>query len=305
MNAAIRAVVRGAIYNGLEVFGIERGFDGLIAGEIFEMDRKSVSDIIHRGGTVLKTARSTQFMEEQGFRMALNMLESFQIEGLVIIGGNGSLHGALDLVKAGVKVIGLPGTIDNDLPFTDETIGFDTSVNTVLSAVGKIRDTSHSHDRTTVVEVMGRECGDIAIVAGLTGGAEMILIPERTVDMNAVCRTLVENRNNGKMSSIIIKAEGVDITTAELEQTIREKTGLDTKMVILGYVQRGGSPTARDRMLASVMGYEAVRLLISGEYNKAVGFRNNDVVSYDLQEAMQMKKKSLLPLSDISDILSK
>ncbi|MDR1953534.1 MAG: 6-phosphofructokinase [Clostridiales Family XIII bacterium] len=305
MNAAIRAVVRGALYHDMEVFGIERGYEGLIAGEIYEMDRRSVSDIIQRGGTILKTARSEAFMQDEGFAMALNMIDSFQIEGLIIIGGNGSLTGALRLAEAGVKVIGLPGTIDNDLPFTDFTIGFDTAVNTVLGAVGNIRDTSHSHERTTIIEVMGRECGDIAIYAGLTGGAEIILIPEQEVDMQAVCRRLIEGKNSGKRSSIIIKAEGVNISSEDLEHTIRERTGLDTKMVILGYIQRGGSPTARDRMIASLLGYEAVKLLSEGIGNKAVGIHDGSVVSFDLAEAMRMENTTILELGTLAEILSK
>jgi 6-phosphofructokinase 1 len=304
MNAAIRAVVRSALYKEMEIFGIERGYEGLIAGEIYEMNRRSVSDIIQRGGTILKTARSESFMGDEGFAMALNMLDSFQIEGLIVIGGNGSLAGALKLAKAGVKTIGLPGTIDNDLAFTDFTIGFDTAVNTVLSAVGNIRDTSHSHERTTIIEVMGRKCGDIAVHAGLTGGAEIILIPEEKVDIPAICRRLIEGKNSGKRSSIIIKAEGVDISSEDLEQAIRERTGLDTKMVILGYIQRGGSPTAQDRMIASRLGNEAVNLLASGAYNKAVGIHEGRVVSFDLEEALRMEHESVLELSALAEILS-
>jgi len=304
MNAAIRAVVRSAVHFDMEVYGIERGYEGLIAGEIFEMDRSSVSGTIHRGGTILKTARSETFKTEEGFKMALNMLESFQIEGLIVIGGNGSLRGAAALMQSGAKIIGLPGTIDNDLGFSDFTIGFDTAVNTVLSAIGNVRDTSESHDRTTIIEVMGAKCGDIAVYAGITGGAEIILIPEREVDMNEVCRALVENKNKGKMSSIILKAEGVDISTAELESTIRERTGLDVKMVILGYLQRGGSPTAIDRMIASRLGHEAARLLRDDESGKAVGIINGEVRVFDLEEALEMKKDRIIALSHLSDILT-
>ncbi|MDR3224855.1 MAG: 6-phosphofructokinase [Clostridiales Family XIII bacterium] len=304
MNAAIRAVVRGAAHYDMEIYGIERGFEGLIAGEIFEMDSRSVSGSIHRGGTILKTARSESFQTEDGFKMALNMLASFQIEGLIVIGGNGSLRGALELMHAGVKIIGLPGTIDNDLGFSDFTIGFDTAVNTVLSAIGNVRDTSESLDRTTIIEVMGAKCGDIAVYAGITGGAEIILIPEREVDMNEVCRVLVENKNKGKMSSIILKAEGVGISTAELESTIRERTGLDVKMVILGYLQRGGSPTAKDRMIASRLGYEAVRLLHNDESGKAVGIIGGEARAFELAEALEMKKDKIVAFSYLSDILS-
>jgi 6-phosphofructokinase 1 len=304
MNAALRAVVRSAIYEGMEVFGIERGYEGLIAGEISQLDRRSVSDVIQRGGTILKTARSDNFMTEEGFRRALNMLLSFQIEGLIVIGGNGSLRGAIDLMDAGVNVIGLPGTIDNDLPFTDFTIGFDTAVNTVLSAIGNVRDTSASHDRTTIIEVMGAKCGDIAVYAGITGGAEIILIPERDTDLNEICRLLVENRNKGKTSSIIIKAEGVAVSTEVLEREIAERTGLEVKMVILGYIQRGGAPTASDRMLASRLGYEAVKLLKEGIAGKAVGIVGGEVKSFDLREALSMEDTKIADLNFLTEILS-
>lgn len=304
MNAAIRSVVRGAIYNDMEVFGIERGYEGLIQGEIFELKTASVSDILQRGGTVLRTARSQSFMEPEGFKRALDMLESFEIQGLVVIGGDGSLKGGLALSKAGIPVMGLPGTIDNDLAYTDFTIGFDTSVNTVLSAVGNIRDTSSSHERSTVIEVMGRNCGDIAIYAGLTGGAETILVPEFPTDMNAICRKLVQGRNRGKLHNIIIRAEGVDMSSQELADTIMERTGMETRVVVLGYVQRGGSPTARDRMLASRMGFKAVELLKEDSTSRAIGICGNEIVHYDLEEALQMKKEIDKTYMELADILS-
>ncbi|MBP6492397.1 MAG: 6-phosphofructokinase, partial [Clostridia bacterium] len=241
MNAAIRAVVRSALYHGMEVYGIQRGYEGLINGEIKEMTASSVSDIMQRGGTFLKTARSKRFMTPEGFQRALDMLRNFEIEGVVVIGGDGSFRGGLELTKAGITVMGLPGTIDNDLAYTDYTIGFDTAVNTVLAAIGNIRDTSSSHERTTVIEVMGRHCGDIALYAGLTGGAESILIPEIPVDMNKICRTLIQGKNRGKMHNIILRAEGVDMCTDDLARTIEERTGMETKIVVLGYIQRGGS----------------------------------------------------------------
>lgn len=304
MNAAIRAVVRGAIYNEMEIFAIERGFEGLIQGEIKQMNTSSVSDILQRGGTVLRTARSQSFMEPEGFKRALDMLRSFEIEGLVIIGGDGSLRGGLALTKAGITVMGLPGTIDNDLAYTDFTIGFDTAVNTVLSAVGNIRDTSSSHERSTVIEVMGRDCGDIALYAGLTGGAETILVPELPTDINAICRKLVQGRNRGKLHNIIIRAEGVDMSSQELASTIIERTGMDTKVVVLGYTQRGGSPTARDRMLASRMGYKAIELLKENSVSKAIGIRGTEIVHCDLEEALQMKKEIDKTYMELADILS-
>ena len=305
MNACIRAVVRSAATHNLEIFGIERGYEGLIAGEIKELGPRDVSDQIQRGGTFLKTARSESFRHDKGFGMALNMINAFKLEGLIIIGGNGSLSGAVELANAGVPVIGLPGTIDNDLPFTDYTIGFDTAINTALSAIGNVRDTSNSHERTTIIEVMGRECGDIAVYAGLTGGAEIILIPENKLDIDDVCRTLIEGKNIGKSSSIILKAEGVDIDSTRLEEIIQEKTGMDTKVVVLGYIQRGGSPTARDRMLASVLGNKACELFGQGIYNKAVGIRKNEVTVDDLEAALMMERTSLAHLHDLAEVLAK
>lgn len=306
MNAAIRAVVRGALYHNMKVYGIERGYEGLINGDFKEMEVSSVSDIMQRGGTFLKTARSKRFMTPEGFKRAIDMLENFEIEGLVVIGGDGSYRGGLELAKAGKTVIGLPGTIDNDLAYTDYTIGFDTAVNTVLSAIGNIRDTSSSHERSTVIEVMGRNCGDIALYAGLTGGAESILIPEEPVDINKICRTLVQGKQRGKMHSVILLAEGVDISSEELARVVAEKTGMDAKVVVLGYIQRGGSPTARDRLLASRMGYKAVELLLQeGMTSKAVGVKGEQIVHYDLEEALNMPRNHDRSMMELAEILSK
>lgn len=305
MNAAIRAVVRGALHHDMKVYGIERGYEGLINGDFKEMKVSSVSDIMQRGGTFLKTARSKRFMTPEGFKRAIDMLENFEIEGLVVIGGDGSYRGGLELTKAGKTVIGLPGTIDNDLAYTDYTIGFDTAVNTVLSAIGNIRDTSSSHERSTVIEVMGRNCGDIALYAGLTGGAESILIPEEPVDINKICRTLIQGKKRGKMHSVILRAEGVEMSSEELACVIAEKTGMDTKVVVLGYIQRGGSPTARDRLLASRMGYKAVELLLQeGMTSKAVGVKGEKIVYYDLEEALNMSGKHDRSLMELAEILS-
>lgn len=303
MNACIRAVVRGAIFNGMEVCGIKRGFEGLIDGEIEEMNISSVADIIQRGGTVLRTARSDRFLTTEGFSRALNILETFAIQGLVVIGGDGSLRGGADLSRAGVKVIGLPGTIDNDLSYTDFTIGFDTAVNTALMAIGNIRDTSSSHGRTTIIEVMGRSCGDIALYAGLAGGAETILVPEEKLDIPSICKKLIIGKNRGKLHSIIIKAEGVEISSEELRRELEERTGLETRMVILGYIQRGGSPTARDRLLASRTGYYAVELMRDDSTSKAVGIRGEEIIAIPLEDALKIEKVShtseILKLSDI------
>jgi len=304
MNAAIRAVVRTGIFNKMKVYGIKRGFEGLIDGDIYEMNADSVSDIIQRGGTILQTARSERFQTPEGFKRALDMMQNFELEGLVIIGGDGSLRGGLDLAKAGVTVMGLPGTIDNDLSYTDFTLGFDTALNTALNAIGNIRDTSSSHGRTTVVEVMGRNCGDIALHAGLAGGAETVLIPEDSVDIHAVCRNLIQRRNRGKLHSIIIRAEGVAMSSDELANIIQERTGLETKVVVLGYIQRGGSPTARDRILASMMGYEAAQLLLQDSESKAIGIRGSEIVAIKIKEALEMERNVDSATVRLAEILS-
>lgn len=305
MNAVVRAIVRCGLDRGMEVYGIRRGFEGLIEGSITEMDMSSVGDILHRGGTVLHTARSERFRTEEGQKQAVNVLNAFGIEGIAVIGGDGSLHGGLDLAQRGISVMGIPGTIDNDLGYTDFTIGFDTAVNTVLSAVTNIRDTSSSHERATVIEVMGRHCGDIALYAGLTGGADNILVPELPFDINQICRKILQGKNRGKRHSIIMKAEGVGIDAKELAQLIEERTGKETRVVILAYLQRGGSPTAKDRMLASRMGGKAVELLYNGEDSKAVGICGSEIVAYDLQEALKIKRPFDTGLYELADILSK
>ena len=304
MNACVRAIVRMGSYLEFEVFGIERGFDGLIAGDIFELGPRDVSDTIQRGGTFLKTARSEAFISEEGFQRALIMLETFKLDGLVVIGGNGSMAGALALSNAGVKVIFMPGSIDNDMAYTDYSIGFDTAVNTALYAISNIRDTSTSHERVTIIDVMGRECGDIAIHAGLTGGAEIILIPEEPVDLGNICRTLIESRNKGKRSSIIVKAEGVNIDSKDLDDEITKRTGLDVKVVVLGYIQRGGTPTAHDRMLASTLGAKAVELFKSDIYGVALGMVQGEIVWPDIGLALETKKRDVSSLYDLANILA-
>lgn len=305
MNAAVRAVVRCGIAAGLEVYGIERGYEGLMDGEITQLDLSSVGDILHKGGTFLKTARSERFMTEEGIEQAVRMLDNFKITGLVVIGGDGSLRGALELSKRGITVMGLPGTIDNDLGFTDCTIGFDTAVNTVLSAVSNLRDTSASHDRTTIIEVMGRECGDIALYSALCGGAESVLLPEMPVDINEICKKLIQGRNRGKQHSIIIKAEGVDIPSDQLAKEISERTGLDVKLVVLAYLQRGGSPTASDRMLASLLAEKAVELLKNDADSRAIGMVGKEIVAFDLEDALAMDNPVDKRLITLADILSR
>ena len=269
------------------------------------MDRSSVGDILHRGGTVLKTARSERFMEPKWIDRAVEMLNTFGIEGVVIIGGDGSLRGGLELDKRGIKVMGLPGTIDNDLNYTDFTIGFDTAVTTVLDAISKIRDTSSSHDRNTVIEVMGRHCGDIALYSALAGGAECALIPEEEEDINKVCRKIIEGSNRGKLHSIIIKAEGTPTSAGQLTKMIEEKTGKETRLVVLSYLQRGGSPTFNDRMLATLCGAKAVQLLAEESTSKAIGIADGHIMAYDLKEALEMPRNFNDKLYDLIDVLSK
>lgn len=303
MNAAIRAVVRTAIYNGVKVMGIKMGYDGLMNGNLEEMGLSSVADIIHRGGTKLRTARSEEFRTEEGRKKALNILKVFNIDGLVVIGGDGSFRGAKELSKLGVPTIGIPGTIDNDLGYTDYTIGFDTAINTVLDAISKIRDTSTSHGRANIVEVMGRNCGDIALYSGLAGGAESIMVPEVNIDVDEVSKKLINGRNRGKLHSIIMLAEGVG-NAYELGSKIEEKTGIETRVTILGHTQRGGSPTAFDRILASKMGAESVILLLKGESGKVVGTKENRIINMDIDEALEIKSELDTNMYELTKILS-
>ncbi len=291
MNAAIRAVVRYGIYHDMEVYGIKRGYEGLIEGDLERMYRRSVGDILQRGGTILKTARSKEFMTEEGMKKAYDTLQEYKIEDLIVIGGNGSLTGAKALSdRFGVNVIGIPGTIDNDLPYTDNTIGFDTALNTVLNAITRIRDTSSAHERSTIIEVMGRHCGDIALYAGVTGGAESVLVPELDTDLDAVCDKVISGIRSGKLHDIIIKAEGVPVKTEDIATRLKEKTGRDVKLVVLSYLQRGGSPTFRDRMLATACGVRAVELIDQGKRNRALGERGGRVVDIDLEEALNEER---------------
>lgn len=302
MNAAIRAVVRKAVFSGVEIFGIQRGYSGLVSGEFRPMNLSSVADIIQRGGTVLRTARSESFRTPEGRQKAAYNLRENAIEGLVIIGGDGSFRGAKCLSdEHGVKFIGVPGTIDNDIPCTDYSIGFDTAVNNVVEAIDKIRDTATSHERTYIVEVMGRNSGFIALEAGLAGGAESILIPEIEVNLDEVIEKLWRGYNRGKLHSIIIVAEGA-ASGLEIGKLIQEKTGFDTKVIILGHLQRGGTPTAFDRTIASRLGALAVDLLMEGNDKKVVGVVAGSIKEFDLDCALNEKKtidKSVYELAGI------
>ncbi len=303
MNAAVRAVVRVAIYHGLKVSGIRKGYQGLIEGDIYDMDVSSVGDIIHRGGTILQTARCSEFKTEEGLQKGLDMLKMFNIDGLVVCGGDGSYQGAYKLWQNGFPTIGIPGTIDNDLGYTDFTIGFDTAINTVVNAIGNLRDTSSSHGRANIVEVMGRHCGDIALHAGLAGGAETILIPEIKFEIDEVCRKLLQGKNRGKLHNIILVAEGVG-KPYEIAQAIEDKIGMDTRVSIIGHLQRGGIPTAFDRIIASRFGNKAVELLIEGKGGRAVGIDGNDIIDVALEDAVKPNDRLNKKMYDLAQMLS-
>lgn len=279
MNAAIRAVVRKGIYHGLELYGIKYGFQGLMEGNIEKMEIGSVGDIIQRGGTALFSARSEEFKTDEGQQKAIEQLEKFGIEGLVVIGGDGSFRGAEALTKKGFPCIGIPATIDNDITGTDFTIGFDTALNTVIEAIDKIRDTATSHERTYIIEVMGRDAGDLALWAGLAGGAESIIIPEKKEDFQDIIDRLKRGHERGKKHSIILLAEGVG-SGFDYGEKIEKETKLETRVTVLGYIQRGGSPSATDRVLASRLGGRAIELLMDGKAGRMVGIENNRLVDY-------------------------
>lgn len=303
MNAAIRAVVRTAIFKNCKVIGIKQGYHGLINGLMEEMNLSSVADIIHRGGTKLQTARSEAFLTEEGRKKAEYTVKIFGIDGIVVIGGDGSFRGAQRLSEMGIPTIGIPGTIDNDLSYTDYTIGFDTAINTVIDAIGKVRDTSTSHGRANIIEVMGRHCGDIALYAGLAGGAESIIVPEQEFNLDKVCRKLIQGRNRGKLHSIIVLAEGVG-GAMEIGKEIETKTGIETRVTILGHIQRGGSPTAFDRILASKMGARAVDLLLEGKSSRAVGIKGNQIIDVDFEEVFNSTKEFDRETCELAHILS-
>lgn len=290
MNPAVRAVVRTACQRGIKVYGVDRGYTGLINGDIHEMNLRSVSDIITRGGTILYSARCPEFKTEEGLQKAVATCKKFGIDGMVIIGGDGSFRGARDLSLRGIPCIGLPGTIDNDISCTDYTIGYDTCLNTIVQMVDRIRDTSESHDRCTVVEVMGRGAGYLALEAGIAVGATSIIVPEVEYDIERdVIARIREFQKTGKKHFIVIVAEGVG-GTAEIAKKIEDETGVESRATILGHVQRGGSPTARDRIMASQMGSRAVDLLTQGIGNRVVGIRDNKIVDFDIFEALKMTK---------------
>ena len=294
MNAAIRAVVRTAIAKGLKVKGILKGYNGLLNEEIIDMDALSVADIIHRGGTILYTARCLEFITPEGQQKAADICKKHGIDGLIVIGGDGSFRGAQKLAALGINTIGVPGTIDLDIACTDYTIGFDTAINTAMEAIDKIRDTSTSHERCSIIEVMGRNAGYIALWCGIANGAEDILLPERyNNDEQTLINSIINNRKKGKRHHIIINAEGIGHSTS-MSRRIEAATGIETRATILGHMQRGGSPTCKDRMYASIMGSYAVDLLVAGKSNRLVAYKDGRFVDYDIDEALAMTK-------DISD----
>lgn len=301
MNAAVRAVTRKAIFDGLEVYGINYGYAGLVAGDIRRLDIADVGDRIQQGGTFLYSARYPEFATEEGQLKGIEQLKKFGIEGLVVIGGDGSYHGALALTKRGFPAIGLPGTIDNDIPGTDFTIGFDTAINTVLESVDRIRDTATSHVRTFIIEVMGRGAGDIALWAGVAGGADEIIVPEKEFDMETVAEKIKAGRNRGKKHCLIVLAEGV-MDGNTFAEKLSEHGDFHARVTVLGHVQRGGSPTARDRVLASKFGAHAVELLKAGKGGLCVGIVDNQVVATDIIDTLENRKHqpdlSLLELNN-------
>ena len=304
MNAAIRSVARTALSKGVDIFGVYRGYNGLINGDIFPMNLRSESDIIHRGGTMLYTARSPEFRTEEGMQKAIKTCRDNGIEGVVVIGGDGSFRGAQDLTRRGLPCIGIPGTIDNDISCCEHTIGYDTAMNTCVEMIDKLRDTAQSHDRCSVVEVMGRHAGYLALNVGIAVGATSIIVPEVPFDFERdIIGRMKFTSATGKKHFIIIVAEGVG-HVIELAERIEKETGVESRATILGHVQRGGSPTLRDRVLASQMGYHAVELLMQGKSNRVVAIQSDKIVDFDIEEALQMKKPFDFELFNIAHEIS-
>lgn len=304
MNAAIRAVVRTAISKGLKVKGIERGYMGLLNEEIIDLEAKDVSDIIQRGGTVLGTARCPEFQNPEVQKRGAEICKKHGIEGLVVIGGDGSYRGAQALAKLGINTIGIPGTIDLDISCTEYTIGFDTAVNTAMEAIDKVRDTSSSHERCSIIEVMGRNAGYIALWCGIANGAEDILLPEKyDFDEQAIINNIIAKRRMGKKHHIIINAEGIGHSNS-MAKRIEAATGIETRATILGHMQRGGSPTCKDRYYASIMGAYAVDLLLAGKSKRVVGYQHGEFLDFDIEEALQMTKSISEYQFEISKMLS-
>ena len=303
MNAAIRAVVRTAICSGMSVVGIEHGYQGTLDKSFREMGMRSVSDIVQRGGTILRTARCVDFVKSEVQDQALANMREAGIEGLVVIGGDGSFRGAQALSLKGFPTVGIPGTIDNDLAYTDFTLGFHTACNTCLEAIDRIRDTSSSHDRFTIIEVMGRHCGDIALYTGIAGGAEMIILPEVPMTFSEIKKSLIEASHKGKTSGLVVLAEGV-CGADELMRYLQRETNLSIRATVLGHQQRGGSPSMRDRVLGAQFGYHAVNLLKKDVGNRVIGIAKEKIVDYDINEALAMPRKFRKDLYKLANVIS-
>lgn len=303
MNAAVRAVVRTAVANGISVKGIRRGYNGLMEGDFIDLDSRSVADIIQLGGTMLYSARSPKFKTEEGIKKAVEKCKNCGIEGIVVIGGDGSFRGARDLSLAGIPCVGIPATIDNDISSTEYTVGFDTAMNTVIQMVDRLRDTCDSHARCSVVEVMGRKAGYIALQSGIAVGAVSVVIPEHPIGVDEVINKITETQKLGKKHFIVMVAEGIG-KVSEMAEKIEEVTGIETRATILGHVQRGGSPTLRDRLIATRMGYESVVLLKEGMGNRVVAYKSGNIVNYDIYEALNMTKGINGALYDMANTIS-
>ncbi len=304
MNAAVRAVVRTALSKDMEICGIRKGYYGLMNGLFEEMNARSVSNILHHGGTILQSSRCPEFREEAGIKKAVEVAKAAGIEGVVVIGGDGSFRGARDLSIAGLPTVGIPGTIDNDIGCTDYTIGFDTALNTVKDAIDKIRDTAQSHERCSIIEVMGRGAGYIAAYVAIACGAEAAIIPEQPYSFEKdILRPILENKKRGKENNLIVVAEGVG-GAVELAKCVEMMTGIETRATILGHIQRGGSPTVNDRMLASRMGVHAVRLLADGIGNRIVAVKNDEIIDYDISEGLKMEKSFKKDIMNMEKVLS-
>lgn len=303
MNAVIRSVVRTAIFNEAEIYGVYGGFEGLIDGKLKKLNASSVANIIAKGGTILGTSRSERFRTEEGFEKALQVLEVFGIDRVIVAGGDGSLRGALELAKAGINVVGIPLSIDNDLGYTDFTIGFFTAVETVTDAVSKIRDTTEAHGRANIVEVMGRNCGDIALYSGIAIGAESIVIPEKEQYIDEIVKKAIVTRNRGKKYHIIIFSEGAG-NSSDFAKEFERLTGIETKVTVLGYIQRGGRPNIVDRMLASMIGSKAVNEVLREDASFAIGYTGGEVRVFDLEEALNIKKEFRENVKDVLQTIS-
>ena len=291
MNSAIRSAVRTALNYGMNVIGINRGYNGLLNGDMIELNSNSVSSIIQRGGTMLYTARCKEFFKTEGIQEAVKKAKEFGIDGLIVIGGDGSFHGAVKLCKEGLPTVGIPGTIDNDIECTDYTIGFDTACNIAVEAIDRLRDTARSHEKCSIIEVMGRNAGFLALNVGLAVGAADVLVPERSFDIkNDVCSNILDRKKQGKTHHIIVVSEGCNINLKQMAEIIEKETAISSRITVLGHIQRGGSPTMLDRVYAAKMGNYAVKLLQNGKYNRVVAIQRDAVVDFDIQQALDMKK---------------